>query len=233
MRSRTSPTGRPAPASTASAASRVHPPTKTDRQANASCSSGSSRSYDQSTAARNVWWRSTPRPPVSSRNRWLRRWSSSSTREHPHARGCQLDGEWDAVQPVAHPAIAARSSSPSASDASASVARRAKSSSDAASSSDGTVTSCSPGTRRPSLLVARIVTAGPARRQASVIRRASSSRCSQLSSTRSRRLERNVPSRTDSTLSPSRTSTASTAASTSTTRSSSTPANSTSHTPSG
>ncbi len=88
---------------TASAASSVKPPSKTEHCASAACSQGVNRSQDQSIAARKVaCLAATPLAPASSTKRFCRRSHDLRRREHPHPRCRQFDGQRQAVQQLDH-----------------------------------------------------------------------------------------------------------------------------------
>ncbi len=75
-------------------------PENTPSRSNTSRSIGSSSEYDQSTVARNVWWRSTAvrRPPVRSRNRSSRSPAISVGLIAGTRAAAELDRERDAVE---------------------------------------------------------------------------------------------------------------------------------------
>ncbi len=174
--SRTSHASMPSPETTACAARASKLPENTLRRSNTTRSRSSSNEYDQSTAARKVWWRSTVvwRPPVSSRNR-----SSSSPRMSPGlnaatraaassiARG--IPSRRTQISPTA-PAFVSLSTNPgraawarSTNSRTASHSPTLSSSDDSGSVSDASGQICSPATPKPSRLVAKSRTSGQAR----------------------------------------------------------------------
>ena len=87
---------------TASAASYVHPPAKTERPRKRLCSASSSRSCDHSIVARSVCWRgSASRPAVSRSSRSDNRSRSWLRREDDRSGRRQLESERQVVQPGA------------------------------------------------------------------------------------------------------------------------------------
>ena len=83
--------------------SAANEPANTPSRSKTVRSRSSSSEYDQSTVARSVWWRSTAvrRPPVSSRNRSSSRPAISAGAHGDDARRRELDRERDAVEPAA------------------------------------------------------------------------------------------------------------------------------------
>ncbi len=88
------------PAQTASAAARVQPPVKTVSRSSRHCSASSRRSYDQSIAARSVWWRSTvPRRAAGEQPEALVEALGELPRVHRgHPGRGELDRQRDAVE---------------------------------------------------------------------------------------------------------------------------------------
>ena len=225
----------------AQAPSRSNPPANTEHRASSSFSAPSSRSYDHCTAWRNVWWRSSPRrEPTSSRKR-----SSSRSRKSVPV----IDTMREAASSIARGMPSSRrqisttapASSDAANDAPGDTAWALSMNNVAAAesdpvrtSSDGTGHSCSSAIRKPSRLVARILTVAEPARIDSIMSAAASRTCSQLSNTSSRVRPSNAAATLSAMLMPGCWVTPSTAATASGTAAGSpTAASSITHTPSG
>ena len=203
---------------TVSAASRSNPPVNTPSRSNSCRSAGPSRSYDQSTAARSVWCRSTAvrSPPVSRRNRWSKRRANSSGVRTPSRAAASSMASGNPSRrrhSLTTAAVFSASSTKSGRTArprstnsrTASLLPIASTSpSSSGTSRATTITICSPGTFNPSRLVASTRTPG----QVSSMFRTSDAtgrlRCSQLSSTSSSSFARRNSSSVSVTLMPSR-----------------------------
>ena len=159
-------------------------PANTARRSNTTASSVQEHEYDQSTAARSVWWRSNATAPTAGEEPEplveQRQDLGHAERRDPRRR--ELDRERDAVEATADlvdrrrvrgvdakvvpaPRRAARRTG-----APRRCARSGRRRSESASDSERSAAMCSPSTSRPSRLVARIRTPGHARRTRSTSR---------------------------------------------------------------